>query len=65
MHQNNIFFIFLKLFFRLTHQNNLKYKKKINTKNKILNFLKTQVNPRFQMLSAPFVCWKVVFFFEK
>jgi hypothetical protein len=40
MHQSNIFFIFLKLFLILTHQNNLKTQKiyQFEAKNKIKNF---------------------------
>jgi len=32
IHQNNIFFIFKKLFLTLTHQNDLKTSKKFNLK---------------------------------
>jgi hypothetical protein len=34
IYQNNIFFIFLKLFLTSTHQNNLKTPKNINLKQK-------------------------------
>jgi hypothetical protein len=37
IHQNDIFFIFLKLFFRAAHQNNPKHIKKLIF-NKKLNF---------------------------
>jgi hypothetical protein len=43
MHQNNIFFIFKKLFFRSAHQNNSKHIKNLFLTKK-LNFLKTPVS---------------------
>jgi hypothetical protein len=51
MYQNNIFFIFLKLFLRSAHQNNTKYTKKIifNKKNN-LNFYRIRFAPRFQTI---------------
>jgi len=48
MYQNDAFFIFLKLFLRSLHQNNLKYTKKlIFNKKHNLNFCKTRFAPRF------------------
>jgi len=45
MYQDNIFFIFYKLFLKLKHQNDLKTQKNINLKKKKLNFfLKTKIN---------------------
>jgi hypothetical protein len=38
MHQNNIFFIFKKLFLRSVHQNDSKYTKKINFLQKQIKF---------------------------
>jgi hypothetical protein len=38
MYQNNIFFIFLKLFLTLAHQNDLKTPKKINLKQTKIKF---------------------------
>jgi hypothetical protein len=38
MYQDNIFFIFYKLFLKLKHQNDLKTQKNINLKKKKLNF---------------------------
>jgi hypothetical protein len=53
MHQNDVFFIFLKLFLRPTYQNNSKHKKKlIFNKNKILIFLKIRIVYRFQNLPS-------------
>ena len=51
MYQNDIFFIFLKLFLRSAHQNNPKYTKKIifNKKNN-LNFYRIKFAPRFQTI---------------
>jgi hypothetical protein len=44
MHQNNIFFIFLKLFLKSVYQNDTKH-----IKNKF--FLKTRIQPRFQTIT--------------
>jgi len=52
LHQNDVFFIFKKLFLRSAHKNEPKHANFffIFSKTK-LNFLKTQVGLRFQMLS--------------
>jgi hypothetical protein len=57
--QIDVFFIFLKLFLRSMHQNDLKHIKNgtiwhngtILAKNVFLNFLETRVDPRFQTSS--------------
>ena len=50
-----IIFFLKKLFLRLIHQNNSKYKKKLILNKKLnLKFLKTGLDPRFHMLSKQF-----------
>jgi hypothetical protein len=48
IHQNDIFFIFKKLFLRSAHQNDPKYKKILNLK-KYIFFLKTQAETRIDL----------------
>jgi hypothetical protein len=50
MNQKDIFFIFLKLFFRSAHQNYPKYIKILIFNKTKIEFFKNVVGPRFQTL---------------
>jgi hypothetical protein len=61
--------MFLKIIFKIAHQNNSKHtkklifnKKKLIFNKKKLNFLKTRVQPRFQTLT---LCYMIMLFLHE
>jgi hypothetical protein len=57
-----IFFMFLKIIFKIAHQNNSKHTKKLIFNKKKLIFLKTRVQPRFQTLT---LCYMIMLFLHE